>query len=178
MSKKLNDKQRQFAKEYIVDLNATQAAIRAGYSKKTARIQGCKLLTHPNIAEFIQKLKEKRAAKLEITQDRVLQEMARVAFSDLRKTLTENGHLKNPDEWDDDTAAAISSMEVVRNSRSGEDEDGNPEIEFTHKIKVYDKNSALEKLGRHLGMFNDKLDLTGDLNINVIDNFAEPDDTE
>lgn len=152
----LTAKQEAFVAEYLVDLNATQAAIRAGYSEKTARQVGSENLSKPDIADAIAEAREQQANRTGVTADMVIRELARIGFSDLRKVLTPGGSLIDPQDWDDDTAAAIASVEVV--TLSGErsrDEDGNKIVERTHKLKVWDKNSALEKLGKHLGIFTD-----------------------
>lgn len=146
--------QRRFVGEYLVDLNGTQAAIRAGYSEKTARVKAAQLMALPHVMEAIEAGMARRAERTEITQDRVLQELARVGFSDIRKLFTENGSLKRPEEWDDDAAAFVSSVEVVIRKVPGGEED---EVEHVHKVKLWDKNSALEKIARHLGMLNDKM---------------------
>lgn len=157
----LTDKQARFVEEYLVDLNATQAAIRAGYSENTAAVIGCENLTKPNIASAIAQAKADRSTRTEITQDKVLREIARVGFSDLRKMMTDEGALLDPQEWDDDTAAAISSIEVVTTYNGETDENGRKIPEHTKKIKVWDKNAALEKLCKHLGLYApDKLDVT------------------
>jgi phage terminase small subunit len=153
---KLTGKRKQFCDEYLIDMNATQAATRAGYSKRTAKSQGQRLLTKVDIQEYLAKLKAKRSVRTEITQDLVLTELAKVGFSDLRKTLTSEGHLIDPQDWDDETAGAISSLEVV--AMRGGDDDG--PIEYVHKIKMWDKMNALEKMGKHLGMFPTKLEHT------------------
>ena len=75
---KLTEKQKMFCKEYIVDLNSAQACIRAGYSKKTARTIGSKLLTKVDIQKEIDRLKSKREAKLEITAEKVMKDIERV----------------------------------------------------------------------------------------------------
>ena len=158
----LNEKQVRFAQEYVVDLCITQAAIRAGYSEKTAGQIGFKLFKNAEIQANIQKALQKRAERTEIRQDRVIQEIARLAFSDLRKVMGENGELLQPHEWDDDTAAAISSLEV--NKQAGGDVRSTEQVnkqaggdvrsaEQVVKIKTWDKNSALEKLARHLGLY-------------------------
>lgn len=157
----LTDKQQRFVEEYLVDLNATQAAIRSGYSEKTAEQQASRLLSNVKIADAVAEAKCKRSERTEITQDRVLKELARIGFSDLRNCLTPSGHLVDPQDWDDDTAAAISSLEVVTNRTSEKDEDGRTPIEHTHKIKVWDKNSALEKIAKHLGMFVERKEISG-----------------
>lgn len=158
----LTDKQHRFVAEYLVDLNATQAAIRAGYSEKTARQVGSENLSKPDIADAIAIAQQERAERTGVTADMVIRELARIGFSDLRKVLSSGGSLIDPQEWDDDTAAAIASVEVVTLSgERGRDEEGNKIVERTHKLKVWDKNSALEKLGKHLGMFVDRHEHTG-----------------
>lgn len=152
----LNEKQKRFAAEYLIDLNATQAAIRAGYSEKTAGVQGFGLLKKPEIQKLIQELMEARSERTEITQDQVLKELAKVAFSDLRKVLTPGGALIDAQDWDDDVAGFISSVEVVKKPSGEQDEEGRPVVEHVHKIKAWDKMAALEKLGKHLGMFIDR----------------------
>ncbi len=147
----LNAKQKCFVQEYLIDLNATQAAIRAGYSKKTAYSMGQRLLKKVEIQKAIAKAKSKRQERTEITQDRVLAELAKIGFSDIRKALTSDGNLVDPQDWDDETAGAISSLEVVTVRGQGDDE---RTFDHIHKIKVWDKLSALEKLGKHLGMFD------------------------
>lgn len=171
----LTDKQRRFVDEYLIDLNATQAAVRAGYSENTARSIGSENLGKPAVAAAIAEAQQMRAARTEITADRVVRELARVAFSDLRGIFTENGHLIDPRDWDSDIAAAIAAVEVVTSSRGEKDTAGRPAVKYTHKIKVWDKISALEKLGRHLGMFVNRHEHTGKdggplvpiLNVNV-----------
>lgn len=158
----LTPKQERFVQEYLIDLNATQAAIRAGYSEKTAYSVGHENLSKPEIADAIVIGQKARAERTQVTADMVVKELARIGFSDLRKVLSQNGSLLHPGEWDDDTAASIASIEVVTNSgSSGEDEEGRKIVEHTHKIKVWDKNSALEKLAKHLGMFVEKHEHSG-----------------
>jgi len=105
---KLTDKQEQFCQEYLIDLNATQAAIRAGYSENTASETGYENLRKPQIAGRIAELKAERQERVQITQDRVLLEYSRLAFLDVRKLYDENGRLLPITELDDDTAAAIA----------------------------------------------------------------------
>lgn len=150
---KLTAKQAAFVKEYLVDLNQTQAAIRAGFSERTARTKASQLMDLPHVKAAIEAEMGKREERTEVTQDRVLQELARIGFSDIRKIFNENGNLKHPGEWDDETAAFVSSVEVVVRKVPGEED----EVEHIHKVKLWDKNSALEKIARHLGMLNDKM---------------------
>lgn len=147
--RKLTPKQQRFVEEYLVDLNATQAAIRAGYSKGTARQQACKLLTNINIEAAVGRGKAKKSERTGITAQRVLDEIARIAFADPRKLFNESGNIRPPSEWDDDTAAVIAGMEVVTRSCPGEES----KVEYVHKFRQWDKNSALDKLMKHLGEY-------------------------
>lgn len=156
---KLNARQQRFVKEYLIDLNATQAAIRAGYSAKTAGAMGHENLKKPEIATAIAEGQVERARKLDITAERVLQEVARIGFSDVRKLFSESGQLKPIHELDDDTAAVVASIEVSDRAIPG----GEGDTERVTKIKAWDKGSALGQLGKHLGLFNDKLVLGEDL---------------
>lgn len=147
----LNERQERFAQEYIIDLNATQAAIRAGYSEKTAYSIGQRLLKHVEIQERIQQAMKERATRTGITQDRVLREYARIAFFDPRKLFDEDGNPINISELDEDTAAAIAGLEVVQelNSETGR-------MSYTKKYKITNKLGALDSLAKHLGMFDGK----------------------
>jgi phage terminase small subunit len=148
----LTSKQCRFVIEYLKDLNATQAANRAGYSEKTAAEQGCRLLRNVKVRAAIEAAQAEMAKKLEVTRERVLKEAARLAFSDHRKMFDDAGRLKPIHDLDDDTAAAIAGIEVVERAVPG----GEGRTEFVHKIKFWDKNSALDKLCRHLGLATEK----------------------
>jgi phage terminase small subunit len=154
---KLSPKQEAFVQEYLTDLNATQAAIRAGYSVRTAAVIGTENLSKPSIKVRIAEAMKAREQRTHITQDRVLQELARLAFSDLRRAFNEDGTLKLPNEWDDDTAAAMAGVDTsVTSIGTAED----PATLTTKKVKVFDKSTALTLAMRHLGMLNDKLEVT------------------
>lgn len=156
----LNPKQAQFVREYLIDLNATQAAKRAGYSEKTAYAQGQRLLKHAEVAAALSEAQAKRAERTEISADRVLHELAKIGFGDIRKVFTPSGNLLSPAEMDDEVAATIASVEVVtRRIPGGDGEEA--EVEHIHKIKAWDKLGALTQIGRHLGMFTDKTEHTG-----------------
>lgn len=151
---RLNEKQKRFAAEYLVDLNATQAAIRAGYSEKTAYSQGQRMLKNVEVQAAIQEAKQKRSQRVEITQDRVLQEYARLAFFDPRKLFEENGKPKDITALDDDTAAALAGLDVLEEYEgSGEDREL---VGYTKKYKLANKLGALDSLGKHLGLFDGK----------------------
>lgn len=144
--------------EYLIDLNATQAAIRSGYSAKTANEQASRLLANVKVGAAVQAARKAREQRTGITQDRVLQELARIAFFDIRKLYREDGTLKAMNELDDDAAAVLSGVDVSSISL-GDSEDASTVA--TKKAKVFDKTTALQLAMRHLGMLNDKVALTG-----------------
>lgn len=151
----LNDKQARFAEEYIIDLNATLAAQRAGYSEKTAYSQGQRLLKHVEISSAITKAMSARENRTEISQDRVLLEIARLAFSDPRKAFTESGDLKSIKDWPDEVAASISSIKISQVPF------GDGESYEVKEVKFWDKTKSLDMAGRHLGLYNDKISIGG-----------------
>lgn len=148
MKKKLSPKQKLFVQEYLIDLNATQAAIRAGYSKKTAEVIGHENLRKPYISSAIQKAMKKREDRTEITQDRVLEEYAKLAFFDPRKFFNDDGNLKNIVDLDDNTAACVAGVDVITISSKEN------YVEQIKKIKITDKKAALDSIAKHLGMFD------------------------
>ena len=160
---RLSEKQKRFCNEYLIDLNATQAAIRAGYSKKTACSIGHENLYKPDIQKYIQERQKALQQKTEITQERILKEFASIAFSDIRK-FYENGVLKSINDIDDEAAAALASVRVFEER----DKRGNL-LGISKELKTYDKIKALENLGRHLGMFKDKLEIINSLTDSQID---------
>lgn len=140
----LNPKQERFVAEYLKDLNATQAAIRAGYSARTATEQASRLLTNINVAAAVAAGQDARAKKVGIEAETVLREVARLALYDPRELFKEDGSTKLPHEIDDDTAAAISGIDTEL------DADGKV---TKIKYRMADKNSAADKLMKHLGLF-------------------------
>lgn len=158
----LTAKQAAFVREYLVDLNATQAAIRAGYSKKTANVIASELLAKPNIQSAIQEEMKKRAERTEITADKVLKEFAKLAFFDPRKLFDDKGNPKDITELDDDTAAALAGLDVVQ--------DFDPDTgvtSYTKKYKLASKQAALDSLGRHLGMFLDRTEVNASVAVTM-----------
>src|SRR5947209_3662193 len=115
----LNPKQQRFVAEFLVDFNATKAAIRSGYSARTAGAIGGENLQKPEILAAIQSRRAAVVAKLEITVERLVTEMARIALADPRKLFDERGHLKPLHELDDETAAALSGFDIVTKSGTG-----------------------------------------------------------
>lgn len=163
-SPELSEKQQCFVAEYLVDLNATQAAIRAGYSAKTAEQQGSRLLSNVKVAAAVAAAQGARSARTEITQDMVLRELAKIGFSDIRRLFTEDGAIQRIEALDDNAAASLASVEVVRRRVPGSDRD-DPEYEDVTKFKIWDKRAALVDIGRHLGMFTEKLEISGTVHI-------------
>lgn len=151
----LTPKMQRFIQEYLVDLCGAKAAIRAGYSERTARVRSQKLLQDPRITDAIAKAQERREMRTEVTQDRVIHELAASAFSDARSLFNADGTLKSPDQWDDETAAAMAGIESeeIFEGRGK----SRKRVGTLQRVKRWDKIKALELLGRHLGMWNDKL---------------------
>jgi phage terminase small subunit len=151
----LSEKHQRFVEEYLIDLNATQAAIRAGYSEKTAYAQGSALLKHVEVKKAISAAKKARAERMAISQDRVLLELARIAYFDIRKTVDKNGAPIPIEQLDDDTAAAIGGIDVLEQFEMMDGE--RVPVGLLKKYKVFDKNTALANAMRHLGMLKDSL---------------------
>lgn len=156
----MTNAQKIFCDEYLIDLNATRA-YKAAYpnckKEDSARKAGSRLLTNVDIKNYVEEKMKEREQRTKVTQDMVIKELAKIAFLDIRKLYTENGQLKNIADIDSETAGAISSMETLEEyDGSGEDRE---KIGDTQKVKLLDKTKALELLGRHLGMFNDKIDV-------------------
>jgi phage terminase small subunit len=160
MKKKLSPKQARFVTEYLIDLNATQAAERAGYSKKTAGAIGAENLKKPQIAEALADRQTKRFQKREITADWILDEIYKVAAFDVRRLYGPDGELLDIPKLDDDTAASVAGVEV--NELFEGDGDQKHAYGLNKKIKLADKLRALEMLGRHKKLFTDKTEATVD----------------
>lgn len=152
MSKGMTARQARFVQEYLVDLNGTQAAIRAGYSKRTANKQAARLLAKVSVRQAVQEAMAAREARTEITQDMVVRELARVAFGDPRALMVwgpDGVRLRDSGELTEDQAATVAEVSQSVTASGG-----------SLKLKRHDKVRALELLGKHLGMFTD-------MNVNV-----------
>lgn len=147
---KLTDKQQTFIEEYLIDLNATQAAIRAGYSVKTADQQGSRMLANVKVQQTIAEKMAERSRRTGVNQDRVVLELAKIAFVRMTDVVDSNGRIKDDASSDD-----LSCIESIKYKRSDNEFGGSVERE----VKVASKLKALELLGKHLGMWNDKLDV-------------------
>ena len=159
----LNKKQRLFVEEYLIDLNATQAAIRAGYSPKGINKRVTRMMANEGISEYMQKLMEERESALIAKVDEVLQTLTRV----LRRTATES----------------IVSSKKIR--RSYFDEQGRKCVEESEvpvivevPTKISDVNKAAELLGKRYGLFTDKFKVEGAIPIVIQDDLGDEDDDE
>lgn len=149
----LKPKQLAFIDEYIIDLNATQAAIRAGYSESTAGSIGSELLKKPEIKQRIDERLYERQKRTNITQDRVINEIAKLAFFNSKKLFNSDGSPIPIQELDDDTAGAIVGIDVMNINDNA----------TIIKYKISDKNSSLDKLMKHMGSYApEKKDITVD----------------
>ncbi|HIF5510040.1 terminase small subunit [Pasteurella multocida] len=135
---KLTDKQKRFVEEYLIDLNATQAAIRAGYAEKAANREGSRLLSNVDIQEAIQKAQNTRAERVQISQDDVLRDLMELRDMCMgRKSFIVTDTVKNNQE---------GTVNTVDN--------------HVYAFEPAGANKALELLGKHLGMFKERVDLT------------------
>ena len=142
--------------------NATQAAITAGYSRKTAYSQGQRLLKVVEKSGELAAAARDAATASGVTAERSLQEIARIAYSDIRRAFNPDGSPKSLAEMDDDTAAAVASIEVVTQGQ------GNSRRVIT-KIRFWDKNAALDKAMRHQGLYERDNDQRGpDLALEIV----------
>jgi phage terminase small subunit len=166
MADELTPKQEMFCKEYLIDLNAAQAAIRAGYSVFAAKEIGCENLTKPNIRAYIDKALAERSKRTGINQDRVVRELARIALVNPLDVIDTLNATVRDDALDDDTAAILSVRVKITPTREGEI--------VEREVKMADKIKALELLGRHMGMFTDNVNHTGAVAVKIVDDI--PDD--
>ena len=147
----LTDKQKRFCEEYVIDLNATQAAIRSGYSKDTANVQGSQNLSKLNIQEYISQLQESKSEELNISQNMVLQELMKVAFGDVKNYFDDMGRLIDINELENQISASIKSVTVQQEKTTIQ---GEAFVESSiKKIESYDKLKALEIINKMLGFY-------------------------
>jgi phage terminase small subunit len=149
----MTNKQKRFCEEYLIDLNATQAAIRAGYSPDSARQSGSDNMNNPYIRARIDAALAERSKRTGVNADRVVRELARVAFVNANNVINMDSATIKDDACEDDTAAVASVKVKTIPTADGEG--------VEREIKLADKLKALELLGRHLGMFTDKVEHSG-----------------
>ena len=145
-----DQRHRAFAREYVKDHNAKQAALRAGYSKHTAQAQGSRLLTYADVREEVARLEREAGDMAQIEAVKLLRENARLAFCDPRRLFHPDGQTKAPHELDDDTAAAVVGIE-----RSEEEKGKRRRKVVTFKYRLLDKNPALERLFKYKGLYKE-----------------------
>lgn len=148
----LTDKQKRFCEEYLLDLNATQAAIRAGYSAKTANEQAGRLLVNVSIQNYISELQKERSERTQVTADRVITEFAKLGFSNIRKYTNADWSIKPLDEIAEVDTSCIQSVKTTVNE--GASQDG--EVlwkKTTVELKLHSKQAALDSLAKHTGIY-------------------------
>lgn len=155
----MNKKQRRFAEQYLLDLNATQAAIRAGYSEKTAHSQGPRLLDNVEVADYIKKKMDERSERTKIDADWVLKRLGEEAEADLLDILTEEGSLKPVSEWPLIWRQGLVDgidIEELYEGRGAEREN----IGRVYKVKMGHRIKRVELIGRHVNVqaFKDKIE--------------------
>jgi phage terminase small subunit len=150
---KLNPKQEQFCREYIIDLNQVHAAIRAGYSEKTAHNNACRLMAHDGIQSRISELKKEREERTEITADRVLQQFCDIADYRIEDIMDFDGEeciFKPMSEWTKAARVAVSAIkQTTETRRIGQEEIKTVKVEF----KTDDRIRALDSMAKHLGIY-------------------------
>ena len=148
--RKISDRQKLFVREYMVDLNATQAAIRAGYSPRSASQRGWALRQNPEVATRIEAAMASRAEAVGITPERVLCELARLSFANIHDYLQPggagSGGWVDPATLTHEQAAAVTALEIVEDGKA---EGGTRRV----RVKLADKSRNLELIGRYLGLF-------------------------
>lgn len=160
---KLTEKLKHFCREYAKDFNGSRAARAVGASEKTAKVQASRWLTFDNVQAELQRIQAARAKKLDVSAERVLNELARIGFARIDHVLSfdENGvHLKDSAELDEDALAAVAEVthQVIRET----DQEGKTVDRGTVRLKLHDKKGSLELLGRHLALFKDKIEVSTD----------------
>lgn len=166
----MTDKQKRFCEEYLVDLNATQAAIRAGYSAKTAYSIGNEVLNKPEIRARIDQMLADRSARTGVNADRVVRELAKIAFMKGTDVIdTETGNVR--EDATDDDRACIAAVKVKQVNSAEFDS-------VEREIRLCDKVKALELLGKHLGLFEDNINVDVNGAVKIIDDIGNNDKAE
>ena len=171
----ISDKQATFVTEYLKDLNATQAAIRAGYSAKTAKQQGARLLTNADILAAVVTAKADRGERTRIDADWVLTRLAEEADADLADLYDDGGNLLPVKQWPIIwRKGLVAGVETV-SERVGEDRNGKPEFATIHKIKLSDRIKRIELIGKHVDVqaFKEKVEHTGAMTLVIASEDAD-----
>lgn len=171
----LREKQQRFVDAYMLDPNATKAAIAAGYSPKSAESKASKLMARDDIKEAIKEARKGRSQRVEVNADDVLRTLLRLLNSDIGEAFREDGSLKPIHEMPEDVRKAIQSVEVDE-LWEGHGED-RARVGETKKVKFWSKDKALELSMRHLGMLNDKLKVNVSMTLEqLVEASMEPDE--
>jgi len=157
----LTPKQRRFVAEYLIDLNATEAAKRCGYSERSARTQGARMLAHDDILTAVTESQERQLGRADLTAARVLEELRRLAFADLRQFFDSAGNLKPLSALTAEQGSQLAGVEVIKKNA----EAGDGHIDTVHKIKLWDKTRSLEMLCKRFGLLVERLDVGGAIEI-------------
>lgn len=166
----MTPKQERFVSEYLIDLNATQAAVRAGYSARTANAQGGRLLMDVSVRSAIEQAKAARAKRTEIDADWVLKRLHSDATADLSDLYDEAGNLlpihQWPQVWRTGLVVGIESVQ----ERDGNDADGKPQYVTVRKVKLSERVKIVELIGKHVGVgaFKENLNIAGQIVVNVL----------
>jgi phage terminase small subunit len=172
----LTVRQSRFVEAFLKNPNATEAAVAAGYSRKTAYAQGSRLLKNAEVARAIAEAQGRRAERVEVKADDILRELLRLATTDIGKAFNpETGQLLPLHEMPEEVRRSISGIEV---ETLWEGRDANRrDIGTVHKVKFWDKVRGLELLGKHLKLFTDKVQVEGNVSIGLVDPYArDPED--
>lgn len=161
-TKTLTAKQQAFVAHYLVTLNATEAAKAAGYSEKTAAVMAAENLIKPNIQKAIQDAQAKRAEKLEVDAEWVLKRLIDSVEADLDDLFNADGGIRPIGQWPDAFRKGLVAGIEVDEIRGAEGE----VIGYTKKIKLSDRLRRLELIGKHIGMWKDKVEVTGEVKHN------------
>lgn len=154
--KPLSPQQDKFVRAYLRTSNATQSAIEAGYSRHTADSQGGRLLQHAGVQARLKRAAERAIVSQELTAQRVVEEMRRLAMVDIRDYYDAQGNVKPVTEWTPEMGACVGGMEtIIKNAKAG---DGITDEIL--KIKLWDKTRALDMLGKHFGLLVTRIEVT------------------
>jgi phage terminase small subunit len=160
---KLTPKQRRFVQEYMRDLNATQAAIRTGYSPDSAESQASRLLSNAKVAAAVAEESKRQWDKIDVETGEILQALRRIAFADLGQAYDKDGKLLKVPEMPPEFRAALAGVEV---DELFDWEDGQRnQVGTTSKLKTKDSVKALELLGKYRKLWTDKVDVSGKLTL-------------
>ena len=166
----MTNKQKRFYEEYLIDFNATQAAIRAGYSTLTAGAIGAENLKKPQIRACIDKALAEQSKRTGVTADRVVRELAKVAFVNSDDVVDFDSATVKPDASKDDTAAIASIRVKTIPTKDG--------AGVEREVRMHDKLKALELLGKRYGLFTDNVKLDGEGVVQIVDDIPSTSKTD